>query len=92
MKKLHEHINRWSSAIENRWKLIPSLKQRKYVVIVFTIYLLITIGAMVLAWHEGQGVRKRDTNKIEHITNPLKKESKTGLKVIHSSNIYQLFI
>ncbi|WP_412468724.1 hypothetical protein [Pedobacter sp. KLB.chiD] len=92
MKKFHENIEQWGSAIENRWKLITPTKQRKYIVLLFTIYLLITIGAMLLAWQEGRG-RQKGPDKLEHITNPLRirKNSKSRLKVIHYIKNYQLY-
>ncbi len=71
MKKIHEFIDQWSSSVEDRWKLLAPRKQRKYILMFFAAYILITMGAMFITWYEGQKTDASNSEAIRHIRNPL---------------------
>ncbi len=73
MKKIHNKIDQWSSAIEDQWKLLGPKQQRKFVLIFSAAYLVITATVMVFAWNEGRH-NYPEKSDIRHINNPLLNE------------------
>lgn len=71
MKKINEHIEKWSSAIDQRWKSMARKQQRKYLISFTTLYLIITIVVMAFAWNEGRKNHSENPNVIRNIGNPL---------------------
>lgn len=92
MKKLRENINSFFERLDERWRSLPSGKQRRYTIYLFLGYLSLTIGAIINAWYDGS--KTRDEMAIEHIENPVLKSqdparSQDSLSTIFKYKIYE---
>ncbi|MBT2559819.1 nitrogen regulatory IIA protein [Pedobacter sp. ISL-68] len=79
MKKLRAMFHVWESRIEQRWSKLSERKQRRFIVLFFAGYLLITACVIATVWFDAKTERRTRKNGIEHIQNPiLKRENQLG--------------
>jgi len=79
MKKLKAFFHSCESRVEERWQKLSARKQRKFVVLFFAGYLLITICVILTVWYDAKTEARRRKNDIEHIRNPvLQSETQYG--------------
>lgn len=71
MKKLKAFLHACESRIEARWQKLPDRKQRRFVVLFFAGYLLITGCVILTVWYDAKADARMRKNQIEHIRNPI---------------------
>ncbi|ALR29237.1 hypothetical protein ATE47_01235 [Chryseobacterium sp. IHB B 17019] len=79
MKKLKAIFHIWESRIEEGWSKLSERKQRRFVVLFFAGYLVITGCVIATIWYDAKTETRVRKNGIEHIQNPiLKRENQLG--------------
>ena len=78
MKKLRERLDNWFNKLDERWRSLPVKRQRKYTLLFFMGYLLLTVIVIAKVWFDTS--KPNPTIEIRHIENPViqKKKSETG--------------
>lgn len=76
MKKLKAILHSWETRIEGRWQQLSAKKQRKFVVLFFVGYLLITGCVIVGVWYDSKSTAQTQENGTSHIRNPILKHEK----------------
>lgn len=73
MKNFRKTINHSFDRLDNKWRRLPVHKQQRYMLLLFVVYLLLTITVIISIWYE-MGTPKKGRS-IEHIENPIIKKS-----------------
>ena len=72
MKKLKATIDGYANKLHESWKSLPVVKQKKYTLYFFVVYLLLTACVILKVWYD---TKKSDNHMaIEHIENPVQKK------------------
>ncbi|MCY1662615.1 nitrogen regulatory IIA protein [Chryseobacterium sp. SL1] len=70
MKRLKALRINCENRIEEYWHSLSPRKQRRFVLLFFTGYLLVTGCVILKVWHDGKADAQMRKNEIEHIRNP----------------------
>ncbi|MBT2621893.1 nitrogen regulatory IIA protein [Chryseobacterium sp. ISL-6] len=88
MKKLRLFIDTCVYRLEERWQKLSSTKQRKFLILFFAGYLLITGFVIMSVWYDAKSANSIEKARIDHIRNPVLKQdtplrdsSSTHLKI-----------
>ena len=82
MKNLRTKIDNWFERLDERWKALPVGKQRRYTLLFFAGYLLLSVAVMLKVCYD---VAKSDNKiTIEHIENPIIKKEKSSAPPLDS--------
>ena len=49
MKEIRTNIDLWINEVEVKWRMLPLQKQYKYMMVCFTVYLMISIAGIVIS-------------------------------------------
>ena len=71
MKKLKATMDRYFGKLNERWKSLPTQKQRQYTLYFFVVYLLLTAGVIFKIWYDTS--KSGNHMVIEHIESPVQK-------------------
>lgn len=84
MKKLKALFHSCEDKIEERWQKLSAKKQKKFVIIFFAGYLLVSTCVIATVWYDAKTETNLQKNVIEHIQNPILKQ---GRQLDDSSSI-----
>jgi hypothetical protein len=72
MTRVRINIDKWFDRQDKSWRALPLDKQRKYMLCLFLVYLLLTAGVILKVWYD---VAKPDNRMvIGHIDSPVRKK------------------
>ncbi|MBO9676365.1 MAG: nitrogen regulatory IIA protein [Sphingobacteriaceae bacterium] len=89
MKKLKIIFHAYEARIERWWQKQSTGKQRRFVILFFACYLLLTGCVILTVWYEAKADDKKRKNEIEHIRNPLlqtKKQFGDSSSILNNKN------
>jgi hypothetical protein len=96
MKRLRAIFHSWESRIEDRWHKLSAKKQRKFVVLFFAGYLLVTGCVIITVWYDARMDAKLKRYELDHIRNPTlqnrKQQGDSSLKNEKKSRLWRNII
>lgn len=75
MKKLRTTISNWIDMLDTAWQAMPVKKQRRYTLILFAGYAALSLTVMLKVCYDI--AKSNNMMTIEHIENPVIKQSKS---------------
>lgn len=85
MNKFRILLHSWETRVEHRWQRLSARKQRQYVILFFTGYLLLTSGVVMTVWYDAKTAAARQKPAIDHIHNPVVKQHTSRSDIKDSS-------
>jgi hypothetical protein len=79
MKKLRIFLHSCETRLEKRWQKLSARKQRKYVILFFAGYLLVTGCVVLKVWYDAKADMTTQTPGTGHIRNPVVEQKNPGL-------------
>jgi S-methylmethionine-dependent homocysteine/selenocysteine methylase len=76
MKRLKALLKICESWIEERWQKLSAKKQKKFVVLFFAGYLVVTACVILTVWYDAKADASMRKNELEHIRNPILQNQK----------------
>lgn len=89
MNKLRVFLHTCETRLEERWHKLSARKQRKFVILFFAGYLLITGCAVLKIWYDAKTDKIKPKSVTDHIRNPIVGEQKSGSLIKDSSSTLQ---
>ncbi len=78
MKKLKIFLKTCEMRLEERWQKLSARKQKKFVILFFAGYLLMTGCVVMTVWYDAKNETRKQHPAEAHIRNPLLKKQKDG--------------
>lgn len=85
MKKLRIFLNSCERRLEERWEKLSARKQRKFVILFFAGYLLVTGCVVITVWYDAKNETQKKDLVNGHILNPALKYQGSGAELKDSS-------
>lgn len=76
MKNIRTMITDSCDKLDGQWRKLPAGKQRKYVILFFAGYLLLTGGVIMTVWYDSKTGTAKQKTITGHITNPIVEQEK----------------
>ncbi|MDN5423237.1 MAG: nitrogen regulatory IIA protein, partial [Chryseobacterium sp.] len=92
MKKLRVFIDACACRLEKRWQRLSAREQRKFLILFFTGYLLVTGCVILNVWYDAKSANTLQKARIDHIRNPtLQKDTslKDSSSIILKNNLHE---
>ncbi|MFP3596889.1 nitrogen regulatory IIA protein [Chryseobacterium sp. SIMBA_029] len=92
MKKLKLFIDSCANRLEKRWQKLSARDQRKFLILFFTGYLMVTGFVIVTVWYDAKSESNMQKARIDHIRNPTLKADtplKDSSSIILKNNLYE---
>src|SRR5690606_7462617 len=84
MKNLRTTINNWFDKLDERWRSMPVKKQHRYTLLLFLGYALLSFVVLLKVCYDV--AQSDNTMTIEHIENPMNRQSKPSVSPQDSIN------
>lgn len=78
MKNIRSMITSRCDDLNSHWQKLPSGKQKKWVILFFAGYLLITGCVVANVWYDAHKASVTEKPPIDHIRNPVLNKEKSG--------------
>lgn len=76
MKKLRIFLHTCETRLEQRWQKLSAREQKKWVILFFTGYLLLTGGVVLTVWYDAKTDPLQHKPVMGHIRNPMIEQEK----------------
>ncbi|SHL79716.1 hypothetical protein [Chryseobacterium polytrichastri] len=76
MKKLRIFLHTCETRLEKRWKKLSAKEQKKWVILFFAGYLLLTGGVVLTVWYDAKMDSSQHKPVMGHIRNPMIEQEK----------------
>jgi hypothetical protein len=86
MKKLRIFFNSCERRLEERWQKLSARKQKKFVILFFVGYLLVTGCVVMTVWYDAKNETRKQNPVEGHIRNPVLKKQQGGSELKDSSS------
>lgn len=88
MKKLKIFLNSCERRLEERWQKLSARKQKKFVILFFAGYLLVTGCVVMTVWYDAKNETRKQNLVKDHILNPALKHKEYGSALKDSSSTF----
>lgn len=76
MKKLRIFLHSCETRLEEHWQKLSATKQRKYIILFFAGYLLVTACVVTSVWYDAKSNVIKQKTAVGHIRNPIIEQEK----------------
>ncbi|UKB78601.1 nitrogen regulatory IIA protein [Chryseobacterium sp. MEBOG07] len=85
MKNVRTIISNRCEKLDGKWRKLSARKQKKWVILFFTGYLLLTVGVVITVWYDAKTNTVKQKSVTGHIRNPVVEPKESGSDIKNSS-------